>query len=97
MTTIYRTVVLRLPPTPMGLLPERWTIEHRCNLCFERVAPEELIAHAQHHQPPAGAGESFQLPDASGTLAPDHGPTENATTAPGIPSASMTTNDQRRR
>jgi hypothetical protein len=39
MTVTYRTVVLHIPPTPLGLLPERWTVEHRCSLCRQRVTP----------------------------------------------------------
>jgi len=50
MTVTYRTVVVHLPPTPLGLLPERWTIEHRCSLCRQCVMPAELIAHAQGHE-----------------------------------------------
>ncbi|MGH3858484.1 hypothetical protein [Actinokineospora sp.] len=50
MTTVYRTVVPHVPPTPLGLLPERWTIEHWCNLCRQRVTPEQSIAHAQRHE-----------------------------------------------
>ncbi|HLM96845.1 MAG TPA: hypothetical protein VK283_11060 [Acidimicrobiales bacterium] len=50
MTLNYRTVVLHIPPTPLGLLPERWTVEHHCSLCRQRVTPAELIAHAQGHE-----------------------------------------------
>jgi hypothetical protein len=50
MTVTYRTVVLHISPTPLGLLPERWTVEHHCSLCRQRVAPAELIAHAQDHE-----------------------------------------------
>lgn len=57
MTTSYRTVVLHIPPTPLGLLPERWAIEHYCNLCRERVTPEQLIAHAQGHDHAEALGE----------------------------------------
>jgi hypothetical protein len=94
--TTYRTVVVHHAPTPLGLLPAPWAIEHRCCLCHQRVLPAQLIAHAQHHER-AGSDESFQTPEASGTLAPEHGPTANMATAPGIPSASATITDQRRR
>jgi hypothetical protein len=50
MTITYRTVVVHVPPTPLGLLPERWTIEHCCSLCRQRVTPPQLIAHAQGHE-----------------------------------------------
>jgi hypothetical protein len=49
MTTIFRTLVVDLPPTPLGLLPARWTIEHWCTLCRSEVATQDLVAHAQAH------------------------------------------------
>ncbi len=49
MTTTFRTQVLYLPPTPLGLLPGRWAVEHHCSLCRSRVAPDDLIRHAQDH------------------------------------------------
>ena len=49
MTTIYRTVVADLPPTPLGLLARRWAIEHHCTLCRTKVATDDLIGHAQAH------------------------------------------------
>jgi hypothetical protein len=45
----YRTTVLHLPATPLGLLPQRWRVEHHCTTCHQRVASDQLIAHA-HHQ-----------------------------------------------
>jgi len=62
MTTFtLRTVVMKLPPTPLGLLPERWRIEHRCDSCGHMVSSAGLIAHvrshAKQHRPPA-AGPS---------------------------------------
>lgn len=63
MTITYRSVVLRLPPTPLGLLPERWAIEHWCSRCRQRVMPEELVAHARdHHRDGHTGDESFQSP-----------------------------------
>jgi len=63
MTVTYRTVVLHLPPTPLGLLPERWAIEHRCSRCHRRVMPDELIGHARDHERDELSGdESFQSP-----------------------------------
>ncbi|MEA2843048.1 MAG: hypothetical protein QOJ69_719 [Actinomycetota bacterium] len=65
MTVTYRTVVLHLPPTPLGLLPERWAIEHWCNRCRHRVMPEELVAHARGHRRDEHSDdddESFQSP-----------------------------------
>ncbi len=56
MTTPFRTVVSYLPPTPLGLLPGRWAIEHRCTVCRLSVATDELIAHAQAHVPAGTEG-----------------------------------------
>ncbi len=50
MTITYRTVVLHVPPTPLGLLAERWTVEHWCSLCHQRVASQTLVAHARDHE-----------------------------------------------
>ncbi len=49
MRTLYRTIVMLLPETPMGLLPERWVIEHYCQSCNEQVETAELIDHAKEH------------------------------------------------
>jgi len=49
MTTIFRTLMLDLPPTPLGLLPRRWQIEHWCTICRSEVATQDLVAHAQAH------------------------------------------------
>jgi hypothetical protein len=46
---IYRTNVVHLAPTPLGLLPERWTIEHWCTICRHLVTTADLIEHAQAH------------------------------------------------
>ena len=48
--TAYRTVVLHVPPTPLGLLPERWVVEHWCNDCRQRVETNDLVTHARHHE-----------------------------------------------
>jgi hypothetical protein len=48
-TTIYRTVVVDLPPTPLGLLPGRWAVEHHCTLCRTKVPTQDLIPHARAH------------------------------------------------
>ncbi len=49
MTTTYRIVVVHLPATPLGLLAERWMIDHWCNLCNQRVESDQLIVHARGH------------------------------------------------
>lgn len=71
MTVTYRTVVLHLPPTPLGLLPEKWAVEHRCSHCHCLVSPEQLIAHARDHEHDDRHEdeESFQSPPTSATLA----------------------------
>jgi len=57
MTTTYRTIVLHVPPTPLGLLEERWVVDHWCNLCHQRVEPDDLVIHAQEHQSASTEGE----------------------------------------
>ena len=49
MTTTFRTQVLYLPPTPLGLLGGRWAIEHHCTLCRAMVTTDDLLSHAQNH------------------------------------------------
>ena len=49
MTIDYHTYVNHLTATPLGLLPERWKLEHRCSRCHQRVEPEHLIAHTRQH------------------------------------------------
>jgi hypothetical protein len=58
MTTIYRTVVVHLPPTPLGLVPASWHIEHRCTVCHDNVPTAELIDHARRHADPSPATDS---------------------------------------
>jgi hypothetical protein len=71
--TTYRTIVVHLPPTPLGLLPERWAIEHWCGLCRQRVTPAQLVAHAKEHEHAehTSRGKSFQSPLTADTMAPD--------------------------
>jgi hypothetical protein len=47
--TTFRTVVMDVPPSPLGLLPRRWVVEHYCTTCRTRVATDDLIAHANTH------------------------------------------------
>ena len=74
MTVTYRSVVLHVPPTPMGLVPERWVVDHWCNACRQRVATDQLVAHARVH-----AGGSFPPASSPVTMAP--GPIEPSSTA----------------
>jgi hypothetical protein len=71
MTVTYRSVVLHIPPTPLGLLPEQWAVEHWCNLCHHQVTPAQLIAHAQDHELDEHAGRDNPFPsrNTSGTTA----------------------------
>ena len=46
---VYRTRVVELPATPLGLLPARWKVEHWCTSCRCEVASEDLVEHAQLH------------------------------------------------
>jgi hypothetical protein len=49
--TNYRTVVCLLPATPMGMLPERWSIiGHWCRTCHQKVDTDQLIEHAKSHE-----------------------------------------------
>ncbi len=56
MTITYRTWVLHLAETPMGLLPESWKVEHHCTTCNRPVEPDQLIAHAREHETEGVAG-----------------------------------------
>jgi hypothetical protein len=49
MTTMFRTLVSYLPPTPLGLLPGRWAVQHYCIVCRVAVATGDLVEHAQAH------------------------------------------------
>lgn len=45
----YRTLVYWIDPSPLGLVGDRWAIEHRCNHCRQAVPTDQLLAHAQAH------------------------------------------------
>ena len=45
----YRTLVYWIEPSPLGLVGNRWAIEHRCNLCRQAVPTDQLLGHAQAH------------------------------------------------
>jgi DNA-binding transcriptional regulator PaaX len=83
MTVTYRTFVRHLPSTPMGLLPERWVLDHWCNACRQRVATDQLVAHARRHH-----GESFPPPSTEVRMGPEPmrpSTTEEVTTQPTTP------------
>jgi hypothetical protein len=72
MTVTYRTMALHLPPTPLGLLPARWAVEHWCNACRQRVISDLVVAHARGHESVDAHNwaESFPPPAAPGTMTP---------------------------
>lgn len=45
----YRTIVYWVPPSPLGLVGNRWAIEHHCNRCRQTVSTEQLLSHTQDH------------------------------------------------
>ena len=47
--TGYRTEVLYIHPSPLGLVGDRWVIEHHCTTCRQHVAADQLITHARTH------------------------------------------------
>jgi hypothetical protein len=49
MTITFRTVVLDMAPTPLGLLPRRFLIEHWCNECGDKIGHDALADHARTH------------------------------------------------
>jgi len=46
---LFRTDVVKVPPTPLGLLPEGWSVQHLCRTCRQMVGSDELVSHAQQH------------------------------------------------
>jgi hypothetical protein len=50
-TVTYSTSIFHLAKSPLGLLGERWHVYHRCDRCYDRVEPDQLISHAQEHEP----------------------------------------------
>jgi len=51
-TVTFRTRVLDVPPTPLGLLPRRLVVEHHCDLCHQAVPTAGLVDHARAHGEP---------------------------------------------
>jgi len=45
----YRTLVYWIDPSPLGLVGNRWAIEHHCSRCRQSVPTDQLLAHAQAH------------------------------------------------
>lgn len=45
----FRTVVLDVPPSPLGMSPRRIVIQHWCNECRQKVDNDSLSAHTRAH------------------------------------------------
>ena len=41
----HQTLVYRIEPSPLGLLDNRWAMEHRCNLRRRAVPTDQLLNH----------------------------------------------------
>jgi hypothetical protein len=44
--TLFRTDVVKVPPTPLGLLHGGWSVQHHCRTCRQMVRSDELVSHA---------------------------------------------------
>lgn len=47
--TVYKTDVVWVGPSPLGLVGSRWVVEHWCTTCRQPVPGDQLVAHAQDH------------------------------------------------
>lgn len=45
----FKTSVFWCPPSPRGLLPGVWVVEHYCRRCTFKVRGDQLLAHALQH------------------------------------------------
>jgi hypothetical protein len=57
---VYYTVVRWIPPSPLGLVGNRWVIDHRCDICYQQVPTDQLLAHTKNH---TEAGIIAERPD----------------------------------
>lgn len=46
---VFYTHVYEIGASPLGLLPARWAVSHRCSRCRCEVTVDELVAHAKLH------------------------------------------------
>ena len=46
---VFRTEVFYVPPSPLGLVGDRWAVQHRCATCHRHVPADQLVTHAQSH------------------------------------------------
>lgn len=51
--TSFRTLVMEVPATPLGLIPADVVVEHWCTTCRRRVAYDDLVDHARSHTVPS--------------------------------------------
>jgi hypothetical protein len=48
--TTDRTEVLYIPPSPRGLVGDRWHVTHHCDTCHQAIPADQLITHARSHE-----------------------------------------------
>jgi hypothetical protein len=53
----FTTTVMEVPPSPLGLLPAKVLVHHRCQECHELVRTDELVDHARAHDSRLSAEE----------------------------------------
>ena len=49
MAISFYTFVAEVPPSPLGLLPAKMLVWHRCAVCRDDVPTDHLVAHARGH------------------------------------------------
>lgn len=57
MTTTFCTLVVDLPPTPLGLLPRRWAVQHFCTVCRSKVGTDGSSLTYRRTQPETTEGQ----------------------------------------
>jgi len=60
----FATSVFYVPPSPLGLVGNRWAVQHTCLTCRQQVATKDLVEHAKAHEADLGQppGAAAQLP-----------------------------------
>ena len=96
MTTTYQTIVLHVPPSPLGLLPARDFLEHWCRTCRQQVETAELIAHAHSHRNADRQDLPFDAPMVHNGRHPDGGAADRITQVENKHESSDETTRQRR-
>ena len=62
---IFRTEVFYVPPSPLGLVGNRWVVQHRCTICHQHVPGDQLVTHTPKATAPTTASPSTMLDRAS--------------------------------